>query len=129
MHELWSSASYEPHLLSLPFALAPATMLIVIAYTAVMRGAPTLRGFLLANFISLLPYTTVMMLSPSIRSRVVAESTGRTRGGRFNSTTTTCSRRSAADAIEHHGEFANMGRMDTGTMRSQAIIHQTRALT
>lgn len=73
MHELWSSASYEPHLLSLPFALAPAAMLVVIAYTAVMRGAPTLRGFLLANGISLLPYTTVVMLSPSIRSQAVAE--------------------------------------------------------
>ncbi|HEY0479839.1 MAG TPA: hypothetical protein VGD37_20110, partial [Kofleriaceae bacterium] len=73
MHELWSSTSYEPHLLSLPFALAPAAMLIVIAYTAVMRGAPVLRGFLLANFASLLPYTTVVMLSPSIRSPAVAE--------------------------------------------------------
>jgi serine phosphatase RsbU (regulator of sigma subunit) len=73
MHELWSSASYEPHLLSLPFALAPAAMLVVIAYAAVMRGAPTLRGFLLAHGIALLPYATVMMLSPSITSPVVAE--------------------------------------------------------
>jgi hypothetical protein len=40
MHELWSSTSYEPHLLSLPFAVAPAAMLIVIAYAAVMRGVP-----------------------------------------------------------------------------------------
>src|SRR3954470_6728515 len=73
MHELWSSSSYEPHLLSLPFALAPATMLIVIAYAAVMRGAPTLRGFLLANFISLFPYSAVVALSPSTRSEAVAE--------------------------------------------------------
>jgi serine phosphatase RsbU (regulator of sigma subunit) len=73
MHELWSSASYEPHLLSLPFALAPAAMLVVIAFAAVMRGAPTLRGFLLANFISLLPYSLVVALSPSIASRHVAE--------------------------------------------------------
>jgi len=73
MHELWSSTSYEPHLLSLPFALAPAAMLIVIAYAAVMRGAPTLRGFLLGNCISLLPYSTVVMLSPSIQSPRVAE--------------------------------------------------------
>ncbi|MEO7729544.1 MAG: SpoIIE family protein phosphatase, partial [Kofleriaceae bacterium] len=73
MHELWSSASYEPHLLSLPFALAPAAMLIVIAYAVVMRGAPTLRGFLLAHGVALLPYATVMMLSPSIKSPVVAE--------------------------------------------------------
>ena len=49
MHELWSSASYEPHLLSLLFALAPAAMLIVIAFAAVMRGAPILRGFLLGH--------------------------------------------------------------------------------
>jgi len=73
MHALWSSTSYEPHLLSLPFALAPAAMLIVIAYAAVMRGAPTLRGFLLAHCIALLPYATVMMLSPSITSPAVAE--------------------------------------------------------
>lgn len=73
MHELWSSTSYEPHLLSLPFALAPAAMLVVIAFAAVLRGAPTLRGFLLANFISLLPYSTVVALSPSIASRHVAE--------------------------------------------------------
>jgi serine phosphatase RsbU (regulator of sigma subunit) len=72
MHELWSSSSYEPHLLSLPFALAPAAMLIMIAYAAVMRGAPTVRGFLLANGCALLPYTTVVMLSPSIRSEAVA---------------------------------------------------------
>jgi len=73
MHELWSSTSYEPHLLSLPFALAPAAMLIVIAYAVVMRGAPTLRGFLLGHCLALLPYATVMMLSPSITSPVVAE--------------------------------------------------------
>jgi serine phosphatase RsbU (regulator of sigma subunit) len=72
MRELWSSASYEPHLLSLPFALAPAAMLIVIAYTAVMRGAPALRGWLLVHCLSLLPYATVMMLSPSITSEPVA---------------------------------------------------------
>ncbi len=72
MRELWSSASYEPHLLSLPFAIAPAAMLIVIAYTAVMRGAPALRGWLLAHCLSLLPYAIVMMLSPSITSEPVA---------------------------------------------------------
>lgn len=73
MQELWSSTSYEPHLLSLPFALAPAAMLIVIAYAAVMRGAPTLRGFLLGHCFALLPYAIVMMLSPSITSPAVAE--------------------------------------------------------
>jgi len=48
-------------------------MLIVIAYTAVMRGAPILRAFLLGHAVSLLPYATVMMLSPSITSPTVAD--------------------------------------------------------
>ncbi len=69
---MWSGTSYEPHLLSLPFALAPAAMLIVIAYAAVMRGAPVLRGFLLAHCLSLLPYATVMMLSPSVTTAEAA---------------------------------------------------------
>jgi serine phosphatase RsbU (regulator of sigma subunit) len=73
MQELWSGASYEPHLLSLPFALAPAAMLSVIAYTAVMRGAPVLRGWLLAHMLALLPYASVVMLAPSITSPEVAE--------------------------------------------------------
>lgn len=72
MHDLWSSASYEAHLLSLPFALAPVAMLIVIAYAAVMRGSPSLRGWLLAHCLALLPYAAVMMLSPSIKSEPVA---------------------------------------------------------
>src|SRR5262245_3821559 len=73
MQELWSAASYEPHLLSLPFMLAPAAILSVLAYTAVMRGAPLLRGWLLAHMLALLPYASVVMLSPSIASPEVAE--------------------------------------------------------
>ncbi len=73
MQELWSSASYEAHLLSLPFALAPAAMLIVIAYAAVMRGSPMLRLWLLGHCLSLLPYAVVVMLSPSITDGRVAE--------------------------------------------------------
>ncbi|HEX4417574.1 MAG TPA: PP2C family protein-serine/threonine phosphatase [Kofleriaceae bacterium] len=80
MHALWSSTSYEPRLLSLVFALAPAALLIVIAYAAVMRGAPVLRGFLLAHCASLLPYATAMMLSPSITSPAVAEQLFRVAG-------------------------------------------------
>ena len=72
MQGLWSSASYEAHLLSLPFALAPAAMLVVISYAAVMRGAPVLRGWLLAHCLCLLPYGTVLALSPSITSEPVA---------------------------------------------------------
>ncbi|MFN0248206.1 MAG: SpoIIE family protein phosphatase [Kofleriaceae bacterium] len=73
MQELWSSASYEAHLLSLPFALAPVAMLIVIAYAAVMRGSPMLRLWLLGHCLALLPYAIVMMLSPSITDGRVAE--------------------------------------------------------
>ena len=73
MEELWSATSYAPHLLSLPFALAPAAMSIVIAYAAVMRGAPVLRLFLLVHCLALLPYGLVMMLSPSVTSPAAAE--------------------------------------------------------
>src|SRR5689334_18465529 len=73
MQQLWSSASYEPHLLSLPFALAPAAMLIVIAYALVIRGASSLRGWLLLHFVALMPYSIAMTLSPSTVSRGAAE--------------------------------------------------------
>jgi len=73
MHELWSSASYEPHLLSLPFAFAPAAMVVVIAYAIVMRGEPLLRAWLLVHFCALLPYSVAMALSPSVTSPVAAE--------------------------------------------------------
>lgn len=72
MRDAWSS-QLEPHLLSLPFALAPAAMLIVIAYTAVMRGAPVLRGWLFAHALGLLPYAVVVMLAPSITDPALAE--------------------------------------------------------
>src|ERR1700733_6293551 len=73
MHELWSSASYEPHAWSLAFAFAPAAMSIVIAYAVVMRGASVLRGWLLLHFASLLPYAVCIMLSPSIVTAGVAD--------------------------------------------------------
>lgn len=73
MLELWSRAAYEPHLLSLPFALAPVAMLIVISYVAVMRGSPMLRFWLLAHCMSLLPYAVTIALSPSIVDPRVAE--------------------------------------------------------
>jgi serine phosphatase RsbU (regulator of sigma subunit) len=72
MQELWSSASYEPHLLSLPFAFAPAAMLVVIVYALVMRGEPKLRAWVLVHFAALMPYTLTMALSPSIKSPVAA---------------------------------------------------------
>ncbi|HEV7554774.1 MAG TPA: PP2C family protein-serine/threonine phosphatase [Kofleriaceae bacterium] len=66
MHELWSSTRYEPHLLSLAFAFAPAAMSTVIAYAIVMRGASVLRGWLLAHFVCLVPYGIAVTLAPSL---------------------------------------------------------------
>lgn len=80
MQELWSSASYEPHLLSLPFAFAPAAMFIVIAYALVMRGEPKLRAWMLVHFIALMPYSLTMALSPSLRSPAAAAAAFRVAG-------------------------------------------------
>jgi hypothetical protein len=66
MQELWSSASYEPHLLSLPFAFAPAAVLVVVVYAFVMRGERRLRAWKLTHFVAILPYTLTMALSPSL---------------------------------------------------------------
>lgn len=71
MHDL--SGRFEPHLLSLPFAFAPAAMLIVLAYVAVMRGAAGLRFWLFVHFASVMAYSVVMTLSPSIASPEMAE--------------------------------------------------------
>lgn len=68
MQELWSAASYEPHLLSLPFAFAPVAMFVVIAYALVMRGEPVLRAWLLLHFVFLMPYSLTMALNPSVVS-------------------------------------------------------------
>ena len=76
MQELWSAASYQPHLLSLPFAFAPAAMLVVIAYAVMMRGEARLRAWLLVHFVALMPYSITMALSPSLVSPVAAEGTG-----------------------------------------------------
>src|SRR5215831_13616816 len=80
MHELWSSASYEPHLLSLPFAFAPAAMLVVIAYALVMRGEPVLRAWMLVHFVALMPYSVCMALSPSTISPGAANAAFRIAG-------------------------------------------------
>jgi serine phosphatase RsbU (regulator of sigma subunit) len=81
MSALWASTSYEPHLLSLPFAFAPAAMLVVVSYGLVMRGEPVLRAWMLVHFLALLPYSVVMMLSPSIVSHEAAEALFRIAAG------------------------------------------------
>ncbi len=72
MQELWSSASYEPHLMSLLFAFAPAAQLVVIAYLLVMRGEPVLRAWLLMHFVTLLPLFVTITLAPSLVSGAAA---------------------------------------------------------
>jgi serine phosphatase RsbU (regulator of sigma subunit) len=72
MQELWSSASYEPHLLSLLFAFAPAAMLVVIVYALFMRGEPVLRAWLILHFVTLLPLFVTETLAPSIVSPTAA---------------------------------------------------------
>jgi serine phosphatase RsbU (regulator of sigma subunit) len=72
VQELWSSTSYEPHLLSLALAFAPAAMLVVIAYALVMRGEPVLRTWLLMHFAMLLPLFTVEAISPSLVAQPAA---------------------------------------------------------
>jgi serine phosphatase RsbU (regulator of sigma subunit) len=73
MQELWSAASYEPHLLSLPFAFAPVAMFVVIAYALVMRGEPVLRAWMLLHFFCLMPYSLTMALNPSVVSPAAME--------------------------------------------------------
>ena len=68
LQELWSSASYQAHLLSLPFAFAPTAMFVVIAYALAVRGEPMLRAWLLVHFSSMMPYFVAMALSPSVVS-------------------------------------------------------------
>src|SRR5687768_13076965 len=72
MQELWSSASYEPHPLSLLFAFAPAAMLVVIAYALVMRGEPVLRAWLLLHFVTMMPLFVTITMAPSITSHDAA---------------------------------------------------------
>jgi serine phosphatase RsbU (regulator of sigma subunit) len=72
MQELWSSASYALHPLSLLFAFAPAAMLVVIAYCLVMRGEPILRAWLIMHFVTLLPLFATITVSPSLRSQEAA---------------------------------------------------------
>jgi len=64
---------YEARLLSMPFALALVTLLAVLAYGLVMRGAPLLRIALLAWAASLVPYSAVCVLASSTLERGVAE--------------------------------------------------------
>jgi serine phosphatase RsbU (regulator of sigma subunit) len=57
--------TFEPRLLSVPFAVALATVLVVVAYAVVVRAAPLLRATLLVYAASLLPYVGAMTLIAS----------------------------------------------------------------
>lgn len=60
------AATYQPSLLSVPPGIALATLSVVIAYAAVMRGAAELRGWFLVHCAALVPYLLTMVLAPSI---------------------------------------------------------------
>ncbi len=63
MWHLLEAERYEPRLVCLPFALAMVALLVVIAYTLVMHGAPLLRATLLCYALAILPYTASVTLA------------------------------------------------------------------
>lgn len=56
----------QPSLWAVPPAVALATLLVVFSYTAAMRGAAELRGWLLLHCGALVPYALTMVLAPSL---------------------------------------------------------------
>lgn len=56
----------QPSLWSVPPAIALAALLVVFAYTAAVRGAAELRGWLLLHSGALVPYALTMVLAPSL---------------------------------------------------------------
>src|SRR5215510_14484158 len=63
---------YEPRLLRVPFALAMATVLIVVVYALVMRGAPILRMTMLAWAAALVPYNAACAFAASTQEPAIA---------------------------------------------------------
>lgn len=66
------AASYQPSLLSVPPGIALATMLVVITYAAVVRGAAELRGWFLLHTAAMLPYLMTMVIAPSVEDAELA---------------------------------------------------------
>jgi len=66
MSHLLHAHTYEPHLRSVPFAVALATLLVVFAYALVVRAAPLLRATLLVYTATLMPYSVAMTLVASM---------------------------------------------------------------
>lgn len=56
----------QPSLWSVPPAIALAALLVVFSYTAAVRGAAELRGWLLLHSGALVPYALTMVLAPSL---------------------------------------------------------------
>ncbi|MEZ4360870.1 MAG: PP2C family protein-serine/threonine phosphatase [Kofleriaceae bacterium] len=67
MHAALDASSYQPSLLSIPPGIALGALLVVIAYAAVVRGDPALRGWFLLCSVTLVPYSLAITLSPSIK--------------------------------------------------------------
>jgi serine phosphatase RsbU (regulator of sigma subunit) len=73
MWHLLEAHRYEPRLVSIPFALALATLLVVVMYGLVMRGAPVLRTTMLVWAGALVPYNAACVLASSTSDPEVAE--------------------------------------------------------
>src|SRR6185437_11202430 len=73
MWHLLEAHRYEPRLLSIPFALALATLLVVVVYGLVMRGAPVLRTTMLIWAAALVPYNAACVLASATREPEIAE--------------------------------------------------------
>ena len=73
MWHLLEAHRYEPRLLSIPFALALATLLVVVVYGLVMRGAPVLRTTMLIWAGALVPYNAACVLASATTDPEIAE--------------------------------------------------------
>ncbi|HTJ44565.1 MAG TPA: PP2C family protein-serine/threonine phosphatase [Kofleriaceae bacterium] len=73
MWHLLEAHRYEPRLVAIPFALALATLLVVVAYGLVMRGAPVLRATMLMWAGALVPYNAACVLAASTHDPEIAE--------------------------------------------------------
>ncbi len=66
MNAMLMADTTQPSLWSVPPAIALAALLVVFSYTAAVRGAAELRGWLLLHSGALVPYALTMVLAPSL---------------------------------------------------------------
>jgi serine phosphatase RsbU (regulator of sigma subunit) len=72
VERFWDPGSYDMRALSVPFAIALVALTSVIGYALLMRGAAVLRGWFLANTLSLAPYAIAVTIAASTTDPEVA---------------------------------------------------------